>query len=613
MDLGIDRFWLAVIAVAAISVALVVGWRSYGDEFGAQVFRVLLAERTSPIPTLDVPKRTVELPTETARRVRDAIRRDDFATAGKIAANTLAESRMTGWRFYPFTDFVESIADLDDPEFEGYLDNWVAKRGADTNPLLVRAEYYNDLAWARRGHGFNKDTPADKQAAFRTYMDKALADSEAALQAGASSPFAFALHLKILRGRGLTQELLVAFGEAIAKQPDYYPLYSTVLEMLQPKWGGNIPAMYTFVDRYAGSAPATSPLQLLYVELYNDLVDAAGTQCSVQGLSNDKLTACVSDLVKQIMAPGVEAALPGVMRLYDTADKYEFGLALERTITDALNGYDGLAYGGALLEAAAEGLHSNTELTPDHPVANNYVIDELVGLSWYLKGNYDNALTKYRAALDDVSRTAFPDEAARDVAQAGVYEHIADTYARINLPDSIAYSEAAVTLGDRTLQEYLACYDYDQIKNYDAAIATCSKAIDEGANAPAAHYWRAVAYGSSGDNDNALKDFAVAAGADTYVRSAAAINMSMVYFARHDNQGALDVLNRYDFLYDPARNDNEGMSVAYNNRCYAYMQLGQLQKALDDCNASLKYGAIPDAMSKQQQLLKMLQKPAAGL
>jgi len=58
MDLGIDRFWLAVIAVAAISVALVVGWRSYGDEFGAHVFRVLLAERTSPIPTLDVPKRT---------------------------------------------------------------------------------------------------------------------------------------------------------------------------------------------------------------------------------------------------------------------------------------------------------------------------------------------------------------------------------------------------------------------------------------------------------------------------------------------------------------------------------------------------------------------------
>ena len=26
------------------------------------------------------------------------------------------------------------------------------------------------------------------------------------------------------------------------------------------------------------------------------------------------------------------------------------------------------------------------------------------------------------------------------------------------------------------------------------------------------------------------------------------------------------------------------VAIAYNNRCYAYMQLGELRKALDDCN-----------------------------
>jgi hypothetical protein len=48
------------------------------------------------------------------------------------------------------------------------------------------------------------------------------------------------------------------------------------------------------------------------------------------------------------------------------------------------------------------------------------------------------------------------------------------------------------------------------------------------------------------------------------------------------------------------------MAVGYNNRCYAYMELGELQKALDDCTASLKYGAIPDAYRKQQELTRRL-------
>ena len=41
------------------------------------------------------------------------------------------------------------------------------------------------------------------------------------------------------------------------------------------------------------------------------------------------------------------------------------------------------------------------------------------------------------------------------------------------------------------------------------------------------------------------------------------------------------------------------------------MQLGELKKALDDCTASLKYGAIPDAYSKQLELIRRLSVPEA--
>ena len=40
------------------------------------------------------------------------------------------------------------------------------------------------------------------------------------------------------------------------------------------------------------------------------------------------------------------------------------------------------------------------------------------------------------------------------------------------------------------------------------------------------------------------------------------------------------------------------------------MELGDLQKALEDCTASLRYGSLPDAYRKQQELVKRLKAPA---
>jgi len=36
------------------------------------------------------------------------------------------------------------------------------------------------------------------------------------------------------------------------------------------------------------------------------------------------------------------------------------------------------------------------------------------------------------------------------------------------------------------------------------------------------------------------------------------------------------------------------------------MQLGELQQALDDCTTSLRFGSLPEAYAKQQDLLKTL-------
>lgn len=150
------------------------------------------------IAALNLPTRTVELPTEKARHVRDAIERGDFATADKIFAAVLSSSHVWNWRFYPFTDFIKAVVVTDDPAFGEALDAWVAKDGSDAAARLIRAHYEFEVAWARRGHAYSNDTAAAKLKAFQTYTGKALADCTRSLKYG-SIPDAYSKQMKLMK------------------------------------------------------------------------------------------------------------------------------------------------------------------------------------------------------------------------------------------------------------------------------------------------------------------------------------------------------------------------------------------------------------------------------
>jgi tetratricopeptide (TPR) repeat protein len=256
---------------------------------------------------------------------------------------------------------------------------------------------------------------------------------------------------------------------------------------------------------------------------------------------------------------------------------------------------------------AASSMHSDAALKEDNPGHNDYVIDKAVAQSWYQKGYYENALKKDREALADAEGTAFPSEEERDVAIADIYQQVGEIYERLNqYPDMIAYEKAAVALGNKTEYEYFICYGYYRLKAYDDAVRSCNKAIEHEPGNLKALYWRGNAYRDRGQTDDALEDLTAVADSEDSFRTSAAIDISMIYFNRNDNKSALDVLNKYTFLYDTETNSKSGMAVSYNNRCYAYMQLGELKKALDDCTASLKYGSIPDAYRKMQELNRRL-------
>jgi hypothetical protein len=276
MALSVNRGRLLfVAAMGLVAIArLMLSW-SHGFESNAARASVASAvdEKTA---VLNLKPRTVELPSEKARRVRDAIVHQDYATANKITADVLAASHLASWRFYPFADFMDTIADPDDPTFEAGLSAWVAHDAGAAMPLVVRAKYYSDTAWAKRGHEYTSKTPGASLESFGSYTSKALTDVEAAIHLDARNPYEFYLRPDILHGLGASKAVADAFDDAVARYPDYYDLYQTMLATLEPKWGGDVPAMYAFVDRYAGSAGANSPLKLLYVELYRDPAGDSG-------------------------------------------------------------------------------------------------------------------------------------------------------------------------------------------------------------------------------------------------------------------------------------------------------------------------------------------------
>jgi tetratricopeptide (TPR) repeat protein len=609
----IARTRLFLVASATISVVSLVavascfaGGKPDQDSASARV-AIAINDETAK---LNIKPRTIELTSEKAMRVRNAIKREDYSVAKQITADIVASSRLQNWRYYPFSDFISGIADVNDPTFEAHLDAWVMQSNNDAIPLLIRAQYYHDMGWFKRGPNFVRDTQVGHMASFEDYMKKAVSDIDTAIRLNDENPYGFYLKLRILRGFGLQQNLKSVFEDAIVKHPDYYQLYDVVLGVLEPKWGGSVADMYAFVDQYAGRAVQYSPLKLLYVSLYRHLLGSAATACISHWPERNKMAECVASGMQKTITPELGKQVLAALQLYDHSDAYQFGVAMDEILLIMLSTTGGDTYSGAMLQLAASSMHSDTQLKADKPGRNNYIIDKAVAESWYVKGFYDNALKKDQDALKDIEAAEFPSEEEKDRAIAAIYQHIGKSYSSLHqYPEMIAYAKAAIALGGRNGWGHFICYGYYQLKDYDDAVQACTETIENETANVKALYWRGSAYRDSGQIDAALRDLIAVADSEDSFRTSAAIDVSMIYFNRDDVRGALNALNKYTYLYSPDANSRDNMAVSYNNRCYAYMQLGQLKEALDDCTKSLRYGSLPDAYRKQQELVKRLEAP----
>jgi tetratricopeptide (TPR) repeat protein len=565
----------------------------------------LVAEETAK---LSVKPHTIVLTTDKAMSAADALRRGDYRAAELLAKNVLAESKLQSFSFHPFNAFISTLSQGDDPKFLEGLNAWISHSPESALPYLIRAKYYTDTAWLIRGPDFSDAVPGQHMQAFQEFLHRAEDDARRSIALDPKIPWSYFLRLQISGGRDDSQQLDQVFQDAIGHFPDYYELYRIRLHYLEPKWGGSVDAMRQFVNQYAGSAPQSSPLKLLYLQLTANLLNAAWVEC--RSLKHELLTACIDGYMNHYVTGGLADGVAKGLSVYKHTDPIQFSSALW-PILDGMVGTQGDSTSiNTVLQLAADAMGSDNQLIHE-PGHNNYVLDDITARIWSKLDNPVNVDQKFKEALDDVERMSFASEDDKDTALAAIYEHMAwvarntSEYAKVIAYHDAANAVAGVNHGG---SQYLKCFAYYKLHHFQEAVEECTQLMDTQRDVSAARYNRARSYEGLKKYDAALADFAPIAedGSDNYIRDGAVIEMGHINALLGKYAVELEILKKYPFVFDASLQPPEDLAVAYNNRCFVYMKLGELNKALEDCTMSLRYGRLPDALQKQQELQKLL-------
>lgn len=568
-------------------------------------FAALIAQG---VAELGMKPKTVTLPNEQALEEVTDIKRGDYAAASRLAANVLARSKSNGWRFAPFDDFMGSLTHGNDPALLKGMNDWVRKEPQSALAYLIRGVYYNETGWNLRGTDVASMIPPEIYAMYEASEASAEADLRKSISLNPRIPWSYYQLLHTVSARADDAEVEPVFQSGIKAYPGYYPLYKQRLYMLTPKWGGSLEDMYAFAAQYAEKTPDNSPLKFLYLSVYSNVLDAAWFDC--RSLESDALKRCVDGTLKSQGIPKeINEGVVKALNLYKVSDPIRFSQAIWPVLGSIAASPGSSASGfGQLLQTAAGIMGSNNGLNrpPGH---NSYMLDDVTAQVWARAGYLENAEQKYHDALADIEQTGFHDEAERDEAARTVLSHLMKLYQdNSQWLNAIIFFDAAESVGGVNFvrEPFQKCQALYKLKHFAEAVTECTRVQQANNNFDAVQFYLGRSYGGLQQWDTALSVLGpVALGADNY-RVSAAVWMSVAYGNKRDFAGELKSLNEHGYIFDTRNQERDDLAVAFNNRCHALMELGRLQEALNDCNVSLKFGQLPEAVRKQQELVKML-------
>jgi len=549
----------------------------------------------------------VTLTSEKSKAVRQAVLQGEYAEADRIAKDVLVHSQSQAWRFHPFDRFMASFTLGTEPHLLEHLNQWVELEPAAAIPPLLRAQYHWNAAWIARGGDVAAAVKPEDLRTYESELQRAAADARLSIRNDSRNPYAWDVLIHTEGGNANSSTAEAVFQEAIKQVPDYYILYQWRLGTLRPKWGGSIDEMLAFTQHFAGKAPVNSPLKLLYLKLYVNMLDAARFACRRQ--TGDSLDQCIAEGINSLVSSDLAEKVQQALNLYKTSDPMQFNSATAGLFGEIAQIAGKAPSAGAILQQAAHTMASELQLIEEHPGHNNYLVDVIAAQMWQSSRDYEHAEHKYQEALDDIQHFKFPNEEDKALATAGIYSLLANlAYTTNRYEKIIVYRNAVEMLGGNRPDEnfHLRCYAWRQLKQYDEAVRECTRQIQDDGDTMETRFERGYAYLQLKQWDAALADFQLVADSESDYRALAAIDWSYIVFKRNDFAGALAIMDAHPFMFDEDKLSPQDLAMAYNNRCYVYKKMGELQKALDDCTTSLKHGKLPDALQKQQELLRAI-------
>jgi membrane associated rhomboid family serine protease len=150
----------------------------------------------------------------------------------------------------------------------GHTADWRRAIGHSVMADLVEAMAFTEWAWSARGNGYANSVSSQNMAAYAYRTEMAAAALEEIADRAATNPLWYTLSLDVGRDHGLEKEKLRdIFEEGEPQFRRYLPLYSRMLRILMPRWGGSFEDVDAFIDQvYSKSVTARGYER--YAELY---------------------------------------------------------------------------------------------------------------------------------------------------------------------------------------------------------------------------------------------------------------------------------------------------------------------------------------------------------
>jgi len=564
-------------------------------------YLALTGDRSAPATTpvamqkpvlLDTPAPGPE-PYKEGQEVKALLKKEAFAEM--IEHITALRNRSTYLHrmyFDPYDRFFSHLP-LSEDGMLLHLNRFVDAYPDSAIPYQLRAQYYHDAGWKIRSGKVASQISRINQQAFTEHLRLGAKDAEEALKRDPDNPYGY--YLLLLMFPGNSEQADAAYALARAKHPDYMELYRLRLDALLPKWGGSFDAMRDMVEEATRDAPDNAQRLLLWPMLYQKLAIYQRQACNwMEGFSK---AACEVDRERRLEDP---ALLSEIRRSYERLHASGEDFLLNSFF---LKYFEWFFWRGGYEPYATRAFEMAT-----HAVGwDHYAITLSRGYIFWQKDMNIDAERYYRQGMEEVKSYRFPSPYDRNRVLSIVYERLSRYYDNLSrLNDAISYAETAVAL-DPTNNLYAdLCYNYAHAPNYTQAIIACSAAIEHENDRDMAYYWRGRSYRALGNRDQAMADFTTLAAKPNSLQGSAVIQISTLYADAKEYQQMIDLFTKYPFVFNGE--DKNTTAVAYNNRCCAYMELGQDKEALEDCTRSLQFDFVPDAKQKLDELRARLKR-----